>query len=56
MPRAAIQEKLKEKLRVFLGALGDLEAFRGKAKTNLQAGKVQMLFLVDKISAEYSVS
>jgi len=39
----------KEKLIEFLGALGNLEAFWGKAKTNLQAGKVRMLFLADKI-------
>jgi len=45
----------KEKPRVFLDALGDLEAFWGKAKTNLQAGKVRILFLADKISAEHGV-
>jgi hypothetical protein len=41
-----------EKLREFLGDAGDWDAFWDKAKTNLQAGKVRMLFVADKIPAE----
>lgn len=42
----------EEKLRAFLDASEDLEAFWGKAKTNLQAGKVRMLFVADEIPSE----
>jgi hypothetical protein len=42
----------QEKLREFLDASEDSETFWGKAKTNLQAGKVRMLFVADKIPAE----
>lgn len=41
----------EETLREFLGDRGNLDAFWDKAKTNLQAGKVRMLFVADKIHA-----
>jgi len=41
-----------EELIDFLGGSEDLEAFWRKAKTNLQAGKVRMLFVADKIPPE----
>lgn len=42
----------QERLMTFLNASEDSEAFWGKAKTNLQAGKVRMLFVADKIPSE----
>ena len=41
-----------EILRDFIGDSDDLDAFWRKAKINLQAGKVRMLFVADKIPAE----
>jgi hypothetical protein len=41
-----------EELIDFLGGSEDPEAFWRKAKTNLQAGKVRMLFVADKIPSE----
>lgn len=39
-------------LRDFLKDSNDFEAFWQKAKTNLQAGKIRMLFVADKIPQE----
>lgn len=41
-----------EVLNEFLGAGADIEAFWQKAKTNLQAGKVRMVFVADVIPNE----
>lgn len=41
-----------EKLREFLDASEGQEEFWQKAKTNLQAGKIRMLFIADEVPAE----
>lgn len=41
-----------EVLKEFLGSDGDVEAFWQQAKTNLQAGKVRMVFVADVIPNE----
>ena len=42
----------EQRLSEFLGPDSDLEQFWQKAKTNLQAGKVRMIFVADEIPAE----
>lgn len=41
-----------EQLALFLGPEGDSEAFWQQAKTNLQAGKIRLLFVADEIPSE----
>src|SRR5262249_50837111 len=41
-----------KELESFLGPGGDAEEFWGRVKTNLQAGRVRMVFVADAIPAE----
>ena len=41
-----------ERLAAFLGADGDAENFWGRVKTNLQAGKIRLVFVGDEIPSE----